>query len=195
MPSKGRVPRIRQCKFPLAHHKSECYIWHLYATNPQGLVAPRQTTNQPHKRKNPELFPVRARRTEVRCSSSSSGDRRKQRAFIPHHMRRRQTRERIAQRASVSTPAQTGSSETPTADHPGTAWLDASAKHRARQRELKELFHADHYVPAEPVAEWLAVGIPGLRLLIAKGLPCHRLSPRVTRFRKSEIAAWVQSRP
>lgn len=99
-------------------------------------------------------------------------------------MRHRQPRELRAQRTSaVSTPAN------------GQQWLDASAKHRARQRELKELFHADQYVPAEPVADYLAVGLSGLRLLIAKGLPCHRLSARVRRFKKSEVVQWINARP
>jgi len=122
--------------------------------------------------------------------------------FHPTPMRHRQPRERIASRTSATATPAASATATPAAsatatpaDHHGTAWLDASSKHRARQRELKELFHCDHYVPAEPVAEYLAVGIPGLRLLIAKGLPCHRLSPRVTRFRKSEVVQWINALP
>lgn len=61
--------------------------------------------------------------------------------------------------------------------------------------EFDELFEKDCFVPHEPVAEFLAISVQGLRQLMKKGLPHHRISERVTRFRKSEVVAWVQSRP
>jgi predicted DNA-binding transcriptional regulator AlpA len=62
------------------------------------------------------------------------------------------------------------------------------------QHESSE-FDRDCFVDHEPVAEFLGTSVQGLRRLMVDGLPYHRLSPRVTRFRKSEIIKWVQSRP
>jgi len=56
-------------------------------------------------------------------------------------------------------------------------------------------FDRDCFVSHEPVAEYIGTSVQGLRRLMMDGLPYHRLSPRVTRFRKSEILKWVQSRP
>lgn len=61
--------------------------------------------------------------------------------------------------------------------------------------EFDDLFEKDCFVPHEPVAEFLGTSVQGVRRLMMDGLPHHRLSERVTRFRKSEIIAWVQSRP
>ena len=65
---------------------------------------------------------------------------------------------------------------------------------RGQHPESSE-FDRDCFVAVEPVAEFLGTSVQGLRRLMMDGLPYHRLSPRVTRFRKSEIIKWVQSRP
>lgn len=65
----------------------------------------------------------------------------------------------------------------------------------AVEKKLEERKEASDWIGPDDVARLLAVKRESLRKLVSReGLPCHQITERLRRFRRSEIENWMQER-